>query len=58
MTVKGEMTVERIVQHLKLDGYCIIPEVIPYDKVGMIRDSLAETALEQGRLHGLDVKIA
>ena len=29
MTLPGEMTVERIVEHLKLDGYCIIPEVIP-----------------------------
>ena len=37
MTLPGAMTVERIVEHLKLDGYCVIPEVIPYDKVGAIR---------------------
>ena len=58
MPLPGEMTVERIIEHLTLDGYCIIPEVIPYDEVGAIHDSLAETALAQGRLHGLDVKIA
>ena len=34
MTLPGEMTVERIIEHLKLDGYCIIPEVIPYDRGG------------------------
>ena len=58
MTLPGDLTVERIVEHLKLDGYCIIPEVIPYDKVGAIAESLSQTALEQGRRHGLDVKIA
>ncbi|MAG34850.1 MAG: hypothetical protein CL878_01150 [Dehalococcoidia bacterium] len=58
MAQQGDLTVERIIEHLKLDGYCIIPEVIPYDEVGAIHDSLAETALEQGRRHGLDVKIA
>ena len=54
MTLPGELTVERIIEHLKLDGYCIIPEVVPYDQVGAVRDSLEATALEQGRLHGLD----
>ena len=34
MTLPGAMTVERIIEHLTLDGYCIIPEVIPYAKVG------------------------
>ena len=58
MTTQTALSVEQIVEHIKLDGFCIIPEVIPYDKVGAINDGMIETALEQGRLHGLDGKVA
>lgn len=57
MTKQKRETVDQIVEHIKLDGFCIIPEVIPYDKAGAIYESLIETALEQGRLHGLDPKV-
>lgn len=38
------MTVDEIVLHLKLDGWCVLDGVIPSDKVDAIRDSVEATA--------------
>ena len=40
------MTVDEIVLHLKLDGWCVIDGVIPGDKVDTIRERVESTASE------------
>ena len=37
------MTVQEILLHLKLDGWCVIDGVIPSDKVDAIRESVEAT---------------
>ena len=42
------MNVDEILQRLKLDGWCIVPDVIPADKVGAVRESVQNTAGDIG----------
>ena len=53
----GNEKVTDIVQHIKQDGFCIIREVIPYEVVDSVRDSVEATALAQGRELGVDNKL-
>ena len=42
------MTLEEILLHLKVDGWCVIEEVIPKDKVDELRESVAATTAAEG----------
>ena len=53
----GNEKVADIVQHIKQDGFCIIREVIPYEVVDSVRESVEATALAQGRELGVDNKL-
>ena len=38
------MNVAQIVMHMQIDGFCVIPGVIPGDEVGQVRESVEGTA--------------
>jgi ectoine hydroxylase-related dioxygenase (phytanoyl-CoA dioxygenase family) len=43
------MTIEEILLHLKLDGWCVIEGVIPPNKVGAVQESVLATATAESR---------
>ena len=51
------MNVEKILMHLKMDGFCVVEGVIPRDKVDAVRGSVEATVAEsgtKGRTTGVD----
>ena len=43
------MNLDAKLLHLDVDGWCVIPEVIPTDKIGAVRESVEATVATQAR---------
>jgi len=48
------MTFEETLLHLKIDGWCLIEDVIPQKKVDEIRQSVEETTYTEGVHTGIE----
>ena len=51
---KAAMTVESTLLHLAINGWCVIEEVIPEDKVEAIRESVEKTVETHGTYTGVE----
>ena len=54
----GFMSVNQILDQIKLHGWCIIPRVIPKNKIDIVRESIISTGLAHNEKATFDESVS